>query len=129
VNPAIDQGVLATCSHIDPAIAVLAVAGVLDRVVGYDGSREPFIAAESWLGSVAPIVSGCAGSSSRVVSSHVTAHDGSGCASCATLYTIDDGGHTWPGAAEAVNGAAIGSFPLTDVLGQVVTRAVNGCGV
>ena len=128
VNPAIDAGVLSTCSPIVPTIPVLAVAGALDRVVGFDGSRKPFIAAESWFGSVASIVSGCAGSSPRVVSLHVIAHDGSGCASCATLYAIDDGGHTWPGAADAVNGAAIGSFPLTDVLGRAVTRAVNGCG-
>jgi polyhydroxybutyrate depolymerase len=128
VNAAVDKGVLSTCSHGARAVPVLAVAGLLDKVVGYDGSHRPFIATETWFNSVASVVAGCGGSTLRVVSAHVTAHDGSACTSCATLYTIDNGGHTWPGATQAVNGAAIGSFPLTDVLRDVVDHAVNACG-
>ena len=128
VNAAVDKGVLSTCSHVARAVPVLAVAGLLDKVVGYDGSHRPFIATETWFKSVASVVAGCGGSTLRVVSAHVTAHDGSACTSCATLYTIDNGGHTWPGATQAVNGAAIGSFPLTDVLRDVVDHAVNACG-
>lgn len=129
VNPAIDSGVMATCAHPDRSISVMAVAGHLDRVVPYDGSRPPFLAAEQWFDAIARNVSGCtAVSAPRLVSDQVAANDGSGCRECATLYSIADGGHTWPGAVDAVNGAAIGTFALTDAIAEIVTGRLNLCG-
>ena len=129
VNPAIDDGVVATCTPLERAVSVLAVAGRLDRVIRYDGSRAPFLAAEQWFEVVATDVSRCtAVSTLRSVSDQVVVNDGAGCMGCASLYSIANGGHTWPGAADAVNGAAIGDFALTDTIAEIVSGRLNSCG-
>lgn len=129
VNPAIDEGVLDTCSGAVRPVPVIAVTGSLDKVVPVDGSRNPFVAVNGWYPRVSQVVSGCVlppGEPSPV-GDQVSVVVGGGCAVCSVLFMSADGGHTWPGASEGVNGAPPGSYALTARLSSLATGAALTC--
>ena len=129
-NPAIDAGVLRTCATLAHAVPVLAVAGKLDKVVGYDGSRTPFLAAAVWFATLATSVARCGSGTPEhsAYSATVQVTTATGCSSCAALYLVADGPHTWPGSFAGENGAPPGTFPLTAIIGQVLRGTVGRCG-
>lgn len=129
VNPAIDAGVLDTCSSAVRPVPVLAAAGALDKVVPVDGSRSPFVAVNAWFARVSQAVSGCTvpPAAAAAVGDQVSRLVGGGCAVCSELFLSADGGHTWPGASEGANGAPPGSFPLTEALGVLAAGAPRSC--
>lgn len=118
VNAAIDEGVRANCSTVEPPVEVLATAGLVDSIVPADGSRDPFLAVDDWFPRVADAVGGCDPSwpEGDPLSDNVTAFSGSGCGRCVTILEVADGGHTWPGSFEGANGHAVGTLEFTTVL-------------
>jgi polyhydroxybutyrate depolymerase len=86
---------------------MIAFHGTRDRVTPYNGGKtfvaqDAFPAIPDWTGKWARR-NGCAlePRDSRIASD-VTRREYPGCANDASvlLYTIEDGGHTWPGGAE-----------------------------
>lgn len=131
VNAAVDAGVLSSCSTVASPVNLFAVAGLEDSVVPYDGSRQPFVAAETWFSAAAQSLAGCSDGyeSTVALSSTAEAHVAAGCAACAVLVSLTDGGHTWPGAAEGVNGAHPGTFALTERLHEAILADENVCAL
>ncbi len=98
---------------------VLAFHGTADRIVPYEGKGRELPPIREWAASWATR-NGC-GSSPRQVfnEGEVAAASWEGCKDGATvtLYTIDGGGHTWPGAgATAGWEAATKDINATDVI-------------
>ena len=129
VNAAVDDGVMATCSESGSSVSVLVAAGLLDRGVAYDGSRQPFLAAGAWFAAVAQTLSGCSSVLAEAQQvEHVAMIEAADCAKCAVLYAVDDGPHTWPGSFEGINGSTPGSFELTNLLGEIFAGRRDDCG-
>ena len=125
VNAAVDAGVLATCAGVDPSVSILATAGLADRTVPVDGTREPFLAVVDWFPRLATTLSGCgpAGVTEESISSTVVALIPAECGVCASMLEVSDGGHTWPGSFEGTNDEAVGTFEYTSMLLTDQTRA------
>ena len=130
VNAAIDDGVLSLCTPGAARVTLLATAGLADRVVPYDGSRDPFVPVESWFTSLAEGLAGCDPSQTRREpwTDRVEAITAGGCATCAELLVVSDGAHTWPGSFEGINGAIPGSFELSSLLAEISSGRRHGCG-
>ncbi|MEO6122663.1 MAG: hypothetical protein ABIR32_03065 [Ilumatobacteraceae bacterium] len=131
VNAAVDAGVLSTCAdRLSTApISVVAVAGLQDRIIQYDGGREPFPPVETWFSTVSERVAGCSGLPEKApFSPTVEAITAPNCAACAVLYAISDGTHTWPGSFEGANGQIPGSFALTTTIAEVLDGTTTPCG-
>ncbi len=129
VNAAIDDGVLATCTHNVTPLPLLATAGRQDDIVPYDGN-EPFLPVESWFGDLSQRIAGCASPLVRrdPWNERVEVITSGECVACARLYSVADGAHTWPGSTAATGGAAPGSFGVTSVLADVMAGERDACG-
>ena len=125
VNAAVDAGVLATCAGVDPPVSILATAGLADRTVPVDGTREPFLAASDWFPRLATTLSGCgpAEVTEESISPTVVALSPAGCRVCASMLEVSDGGHTWPGSFAGTNDEAVGTLEYTAMLLTDQTRA------
>jgi poly(3-hydroxybutyrate) depolymerase len=105
------------CDHPDMFAAVAAVSGLIYQgcdgrpvaVTAFHGTDDENVfydwipdEREGWANH-----NGCTGAETNQVTEHVTALVATGCAAGAdvVLYTIDGGGHAWPGAADDAGGA------------------------
>ena len=91
------------CPHARPA-PMIAFHGTADRFTPYDGANvwlapEPFPSIPEWTSAWARRNHCGANASDSVVAPDVTRREYLGCADAAAvvLYTIEGGGHTWPG--------------------------------
>ncbi len=130
VNPAIDDAVLGTCDNGSPPPSeLLAAVGSLDRVVPTDGSRRPFVAVDVWFPILSQVISSCSSVEATLnsFSSSINVRRGLDCARCSRLFESTDGGHTWPGSPDGLNGAPPGSFSLTQAISELVTHPPADC--
>ena len=109
------------------AVPVIAFHGTADPVVPYEGGRVGAGLGERFGLSVAPIEDsvmrwaehdGCAGAPVRdQVTEHVSLLRYDGCVADVRLYTVDGGGHTWPGAIDVSRlGATTHEISATDLI-------------
>ena len=82
-------------------VAVVAFHGTADQNILYDWIPA---ARTGWVSH-----NGCTGTETTQVSEHVSAQSAIGCTNGADVvfYTIDDGGHTWPGAEDNAGGVGL----------------------
>lgn len=120
VNPALDEGTLSRCGE-GPALRLVAIAGVRDRVATYDGTYRPglspLLGQEAWLLRVAASRNGCAARDpGRAKVDDATVITPRACASPIHLVAVEDGVHTWPGGPRGTAGLPPGRFPATRYL-------------
>jgi poly(3-hydroxybutyrate) depolymerase len=113
VNAAVDEGVLARCGSGAPvALPLSAVSGEIDATVLYGGGRG-LMAQEEWFADASRVVAGCEAIDERTrVDAWTTVVPASECETCAVLFAIADGTHTWPGTSRGTGDLRPGTFEL-----------------
>jgi polyhydroxybutyrate depolymerase len=116
---------LVTACPDGPPVSVLAFHGEVDDVVPYAGGSPAVGARNLEIEPVPDTVAawaerdGCSDSSAEEISAHVTQTVYANCAdgSAVELYTVADGGHTWPGAIDVPRlGPVTDEIDATDLI-------------
>jgi polyhydroxybutyrate depolymerase len=123
VIPALDEGTLALCGE-GPALRLVAIAGMRDKVATYDGTYRPglspLLGQEAWLLRVGALRNGCAAQDpARASIDDAVVITPRSCAAPIRLVAVEDGVHTWPGGPRGTAGLPPGRFPATRTLWEL----------